>query len=267
MGARKLTRRKTPLLTGAEYVSPDPDNSNQVSIARLELIHAVRRTHRKFLEALSEDVFPFYSKLARAGYDFDQILCSPRVSPFEALTEDGGLKRALSEWAKQFNANCAWLMDDTLQALRGWYVAPEHRESLRWNVFHSNVASGATGEAFEFHYERWETELRSWSHYNDSVRKSFEQKLSEYEEETRKRAELCGLVRAQRKHSPENFDWFVLYQFEGLTYREIAARRLSPKIYRADPDSTVRKGIKTVAKLVGWGQLRTRKSKRNRKIR
>ena len=150
-------------------------------------------------------------------------------------------------------------MDDTLQALRGWYVAPEYRESLRWNVFHSNVASGATGKPFEFHFERWETERRSWSSYNASVRKSFEQELSKYEKETRKRAESCRLVRAQRKHSQENFDWFVLYQFAGLTYREIAARITSPEIHREDPSSTVRKGVKAAAKLVGWGRLRTRK--------
>ena len=97
MGARKFTGRRFPLLPIAEYVSPDQENSYQVSIARFELIHAVKRTYRKLLEALSEEVFPLYSKLAGAGYDFDQILCSARVSPFEALTEDGGLKEALLE--------------------------------------------------------------------------------------------------------------------------------------------------------------------------
>jgi hypothetical protein len=238
------------------YVSPEPDKSIQVFVARRELIEAVKRTYRRVLEALSEDVFPFYFNLARAGYDFDRILSSPTVSPYAALTEDGGLKQAITKWAIQFNADCPWLKDDVLQALRGWYVAPEYRESLRWNVFHSSLSSGATGEPFEFSYGRWEAEQLTWTKYSDSLRAEFEEKLSKYKEETRKLAISRGLVPARRQYSPDNFDWFVLYQFKGQSPTEIA----KPK--KRDGEnlaSTVKKGIETAAQLIVWSGLRKTK--------
>jgi hypothetical protein len=253
MDARKLTRRKTPLLAYSEYVSTDPDNSNQVWGARLELIEAVKRVIPQFLKALSDDVFPLYEALAKAGYDFDRILYSSAGSRYEALSEDGGLKQALSEWAARFNANHPWLMDEALHALRSWCVAPESRKSLEWSSFHPSSRSGATGETFEFSFMPWETELFTWPRYRQLLRKKFEEKLSEYEKQTRGLAESCGLVRARRTYSPHNFDWFVLYQFAGLSSTKIADK-WSLK-YQAGIDvSTVLKGIKTVATLIGWDQ-------------
>jgi hypothetical protein len=94
------------------------------------------------------------------------------------------------------------------------------------------------------------------------VCKRFEKKLSEYQAETRKLAESRGLVRTQRKYSTDNFDWFVLYQFAGWSSTKIAKRG-----YGEDPDSTVLKGIKTAARLIGWDHLRKPEVKRRGKIR
>ena len=257
-----MARRKTPRLAYPEYVSKDLDNSIQVWQARLELIAASRRVFPTFLEALSAEVFPFYSKLAQTGYKFDRILWSPTGSPYESLTEDGGLKRALSDWAAKLNADCRWLLDEALRTLRDWSVAPEWRAAGQWHQSHGVSSSGATGEAFEFRCEGWDTERHAWSSYRDSVCKRFEKKLSEYQAETRKLAESRGLVRTQRKYSTDNFDWFVLYQFAGWSSTKIAKRG-----YGEDPDSTVLKGIKTAARLIGWDHLRKPEVKRRGKIR
>jgi hypothetical protein len=265
VGARKLTQRKSPRLGYSEYVSRDLHNSNQVWMARLELIEAVKRVHPKFLETLSAKVFPFYQQLARAGYDFDQILWSPAGSPNKALTDDGGLKRALSEWAAEFNVASEWLMDEALRTLQGWHESPERRESLSWTSFYSGSLAGGTGEPFEFAYVCWETEQQAWSQYRDLLRAEFERELSKYKKETRKLAMSLGLVPAHRKHSPENFDWFVLYQFAGLSSVEIAKKKYKGK-HMSDADSTVLKGIKAVKKLVGWSHLRKPTVGRSRKI-
>ena len=94
--------------------------------------------------------------------------------------------------------------------------------------------------------------MLTWPKYSQSLRQRFEKALLEYEKETRKLAEACGLVRAQLKFSPANLEWFVLYQFAGRSSTAIAKGK-----YGDDPDSTVLKGIKTAAKLIGWGQLRS----------
>jgi hypothetical protein len=255
MGARRQSRRKTPPLAYSEYVSPYPNNSSQVCLARLELIEAVKRVFPMFLKTLSAEVFPLYRKLAKKGYGFDQILWWPAVSPYKDLTEAGGLKLALSEWAVKFHADSDWLKDEALRTLRGWYFAPEWRRSLRWSPICGSSSSVATGETFEFSYMGWETELLTWSRYSQLLHEELNKKLTEYEEDTRKLAESRGLVLAQRKYSPDNFDWFVLYQFAARSSTEIAKEKYKGKSTE-DADSAVLKGIKAAAELIGWNRLR-----------
>ena len=131
-----MAKRTIPSLAFSEYVSPDSDNSVQTWQARLGVIEAAKRVYPIFLEKLSADVFPLYCQLAKAGKlakgrnDFEKALWGK--SPYEALTDEGGLKSALSKWAAHFNAEAEWLMVGALRTLRGWYVAPDWRESLAW---------------------------------------------------------------------------------------------------------------------------------------
>ena len=222
-----------------------------------------------FLKELSADVFPLYCQLAKEGqlakgrYDFDRALWGK--SPYEALTEDGGLKSALSKWAAHFNAQAEWLMVGALRTLRGWYVAPEWRESLKWDPHHPHRGHPAVGKAFEFCYQGWEVQALTWQSYSKSLRQSFEKKLLECEKQTRELAESRGLVRARRKYSPDNLEWFVLYQFAGMASKTIADRYVVEG--KALDESTVLKGIKAAAKLTGWNHLRQPRQTRNRKIR
>ena len=124
---------------------------------------------------------------------------------------------------------------------------------------------GATGDAFEFRCEGWETSLFTWSAYSESLRQRFEEKLLDYEKVTRKLAESSGLVRARRKYSPDNLHWFVLYQFAGLPSTKISDRWSLTNEGSVDA-STVLKGIKAAAQLIGWHHLRVPQGKRNRKI-
>jgi len=74
-----------------------------------------------------------------------------------------------------------------------------------------------------------------------------------------------GLVRARRKYSPDNLEWFVLYQFAGMSSGTISDRYAAQG--RAVEESTVLKGIKAAAKLIGWNELRQPRRNRNRKTR
>lgn len=250
-----MAKRKTPLLAYCEYVSPHPNNSIQVNRARLHLIDAVRRVYPRFLKRLSSDVYQFYPQLVSQGYDFDEILWSPRISPYDALPSDSALKEALAKWAVAFNADVDWLKDAALRTLRGWYVAPDWRESLMWYSSYPHQSAQSTGEAFELRCEGWETELLTWLTYSKSVRERFEERLLQYEKSTRTLAESCGLVRARRTYSPDNLDWFVLYQFAGLPSTAIVDKWARRKPDGVD-ESTVLKGIKTAARLLAWDRLR-----------
>jgi len=160
-------------------------------------------------------------------------------------------------------------MDQAVCTLSDWQRVPEWREELRWSSSFTGRPLGATGETFEFKFVRWETEGQTWSKYAELLRAEFEIELMKYEEKTRQIAESCGLVRAQRKYSPVNLDWFVLYQFAGRSTTDIAkdlAKNGTQSINKADPASTVLKGIKAAQELVGWARLRESHRLSTRKI-
>ena len=264
-----MANRKAPSLALSEYVSPHAENSTELWRARLEMIEAVKRIYPKFLETLLAEVFPLYCQLAKAGKlakegnNFEKALWGD--SPYEALTEDGGLKSALSKWAADFNAEAEWLIVGALRTLQGWHVSPDWRESLKWDATLGRSETAAIGEAFEFRYQGWEVRLLTWSAYSKSLRQRFEEKLLEYEKMTRQLSESRGLVPARRKYSPDNLEWFVLYQFAGMSSGDIVGCLAQKNIHREE--SAVLKGVKAAAQLLSWEHLRKKKKKRNRKIR
>ena len=255
-----MLRRKTRSLKYAEYVPLDKVASGQAWLARLEVIETVRRLLPEFLDRLSVDVFPLYERSAKHGYNFDAILWATK-SPYKALPE-GELKSALSKWAAQFNADPCWLKDEALRTLRKWYVAADEYKSRSWNTIHGRRLAVVIGDDFNFSCKGWETTLLRWSEYRKSVTRRFEEQLLNYEKQTRKLAESKGLVCVNRKYSPRDLEWFVLYQFAGMSSKQIA-----DDSERAVEDSTVLKGVKAAAKLIGWDELRKPKSRPSRKIR
>jgi hypothetical protein len=219
-------------------------------------------------ECQSTDVFPLYCRLAKAGklgkggINLEKALWGR--FPWEALTQDGGLKAALLQWAAQFHAEAPWLMVGTLRTLWGWYRVPAWRDSLAWDRHHGRRDRPTVGKTFELSHPGWEVQAITWPAYGQWLRDRFEKRLVEYEKEMRELAESRGLVRARRKYSPDNLEWFVLYQFAGMSSKTIADRYGENK---ALEDSAVLKGIKAAAKLIGWNQLRPVRQTGNRKIR
>jgi hypothetical protein len=112
-------------------------------------------------------------------------------------------------------------MVGALRTLHGWYIAPDWRTSLEWDRNHGRRDVPAVGRAFNFRYQGWEVRLLTWQAYSNSLRESLEKKLLAYEKQTRQLAESIGLVRAQRKYSPDNLEWFVLYQFAGMSSKKL----------------------------------------------
>jgi len=259
-----MAQRTTPSLAFSEYTSTDTDQSIPVWQARLQVIEAAKRVHPIFLKKLSTDVFPLYCRLAKGGKlgkgrnDFAKALRGK--SPLEALTDEGGLKSALFKWAAEFNAEAEWLLVGALRSLWGWYVVPEWRDSLRWDSQHGRKERPTTGKTFEFSYPGWEVQLQTWSLYSQSLCQSFDTKLLEYEKQTRILAESRGLVRGRRKYSLANLEWFVLYQFAGMTSTAIVNRY--GETGESLAESTVLKGVKAAAKLIGWDRLRQPRPRR-----
>src|SRR6266404_4299983 len=217
-----MAQRKTPPLEYAEYLSADPESSGQIWLARLRLFDTVRSVYPKFLDKLSSDVLPLYRRLAQDGYDLSR-LWGPKP-PYNALPQGSDLKSGLARWATEFNVNVGWLMDDALRTLRLWSLNSEEHKSLGWNTIHGHRIAFEMVDPFQFTFEGWETTLRTWAKYRESARRRFKEKLLAYEKKTRELAESLGLIRSRRQYSPDNLEWFILYQFASMTSAEIADR-------------------------------------------
>jgi hypothetical protein len=260
-----MPKRKNPPLAYCEYVIPTSQQREAARIARLDLMRKVREVYEPMLQSLAERVLPAYAELVQSGFDLDAILWHPSHSPLKHLP-DNRLKSALLNWAADFHADEQLFLEDTLRTLRAWYFAPEWRDSLRWSPIGdlTPVSIFVVGKPFSFQCDGWETQLLTWAAYSRSVRERFEQELREYEAVTRRTAESYGVVRAPYKYSPENLEWFALYQFAGLSSTKIVNRSENENFV---DDSTVLKGVKTAAKLLGWDKLRKSSRPLNRKIR
>jgi hypothetical protein len=273
-----MGRRINPRLTYSEYVSPHAEESTAVEMARRDLMDAIRRVYRPMLEQLRRNVFPAYKELAQSGFDFatpgyreltrasfggdgisidpNGILYHPSVSPYTSLSE-GLLKSKLLAWAKKFHAEQDWFLDEILRTLRGWYVTPGWRRSLRTNPIGTSITLLPAGEPLPI-YGFWDPQSLAWVDYCRKAREEFEKELSKQEAAGRQRAESHGLVLAPRQYSLIHLDWFVKYQFKGLSSTKIA--NLDPTEDSSDktPDeSTILKGVHRAAYQLGWSRLRS----------
>jgi hypothetical protein len=259
-----MPTRKNPRLAYCEYVAQD-NSSIAVEQARRDLMRCVKRVFPKMLKQLAADVLPAYEEIAKSDFKIEAILWHPRLSPFKKIPQNSSLRTSLSRWANEFHAEQDWFLDEMLRTLRGWYVAPDWRSELRCNPIGTVTSVVACGDPFGFACEGWEMQTVTWAAYSQSVRELFEQHLADYEAASRKLAESNGLVLATHKYSAVNLDYFVLYQFAGLSSNKIANH--TDNALNASSESTILKGVKAAAGLIGWDSLRPTPGRPNRNIR
>jgi hypothetical protein len=144
-------------------------------------------------------------------------------------------------------------------------LAPDWLQSRRWVSYRASLSDcPVVAKDFRLEFFGWDVQLFRWEEYRTLLLDRFERALSSYEKQARDLAVSSGLARVPRKYSPENFEWFVLYQFAGMSSNEIV-ERCAAKDQHVEA-SAVLKGIKAAAKLIGW-DLRKATPSRSRKIR
>jgi len=261
-----VTNERRRRLASSDYLSPDSDL--EAWLARHELIEVVKRVLPEFLERLSAEVFPAYQRLAKkdsklrkrrsttTGELLPGIWAS--ANAWNALPKNCELRTSLWEWATKFNAQDPKFLDETLRTLRSWHANADWRKNLRWHAVHGGRRERVIGEGFAFECHGWDLTLSSWKEYSAWVRHRFATALSDYGTKTRKLAAESKppLTPARREYSQLNLEWFVQYQFAGMARPEIVEGVAETTLNSID-DSTVSKGIKAAAKLIGWTCLRT----------
>jgi hypothetical protein len=223
----------------------------------------VREVYPRFLEQLSKRVYPIYEKLAnegtliKQGYNF-----RGSRNPWAALADGGILAAAISNWAAGFNADVEWIRIGALRTMAEWHSSPDWREWLRWCEVTGWMQKPPRVPPFEFQHPRWEPHRSTWSDYRKSVQRTLEESLRAYEGVARSSAEELGLIRMPRQYSPQNLEFFALYQFARKSSKKIADH-YAPK-GTALNESSVLKGIRAAAELVGWNDLRDPNNRKTR---
>jgi hypothetical protein len=262
-----MAKRTTRRLGYGEYASIDPELSQSVLFARRSVLEATRRRLPQFLQELSDGIFPAFCRFLDSTKKLKAFPPSwGTVESFISRTDSEQLDIALRKWARRFNAEEDWVLGDAWLALRAWYLTPNLRESLVLGQNPGHITGlrlqieqrvSFHGERFQFEWEGWRMQYQTWTNYSEALRMAFDEAAQEYERQCRASASAHGLVSVPRTHSEENFDWFVLYQFGGLSSVEIA-KKIADEEHPKSPDpSTILKGVKAAQKLIGWKHLRS----------
>jgi hypothetical protein len=244
---------KIPRLALGEYDWPDSDQSWVVRTARAELIRVAGKIYKPFSNGLAETVLPVYQRLATEEHSH-LLLTGSYVERLPSEHQE--LRTKLLAWARRFNAEEGWVLDNALRTLRAWFTDPILLNDLEWVITWPGVAiQRVVGEPFCS--SGWDVRSHSWALYRQSVL----DQLAEYEGRTRTMAETKGMQRVPRTYSKANLEWFAKFQFAGLSAMSIVKGIVVKDKRSTLTESTVTKGIHTAADLIHWTQLRARRTK------
>jgi hypothetical protein len=244
-----------PQLNWAEYASPDQNPNAQIAAARSQFMHAVQRVFPRFLQELQKRVYPEYALLVESRQPYWSVGWTFETWQLHS-DRDNRLTPLLVGWARAFNAEQTWILEGALHTLWLWHRHPDWRTALDISGFQSNCSGDSLTSdderLFCFEDPGWDPEFQKWQRYSDSIREQFEQKLTAYEKRVRTLVESRGAIRAHGRFSAVNFEWFVLYQLAKMSATKILRKST---LLRGD-ESTILKGVKIAATLLGWTPLR-----------
>jgi hypothetical protein len=250
--------------TCGEYFLPGP-TSRQTWEARWEFILSGQRLLPSFFTRLRDDVLPEFKRLAegRSEY-FEQdwryntwTTASDQNKQFEPL---------LLAWAQCFHVDGEdWILEGAIRSLNLWCESTDYLRQpvpdihrFQTLVAEESLLSDEEWLRLDF-LLGWDPQTERWSKFRKRIFRDLKAGLRSYEQRQRNLVEVRGGKRIRYRYSQSNIDWFVHYQLEGLSYREIADHYASNETV---DENAVSHGIHTVVALLDWKRLR----RKNRKV-
>jgi hypothetical protein len=238
-------KKKTERLATGEYLASEPIG------ARREFINVTKTDVPEFFEQLREVVYPAFARVMKGWMsEHDEPPTWIFVRSYRSK-----LEAALLQWARNFNLDAdkeedEWFLEGAVSLLWHWHRYPETRDALDVGAFllPSSGSWGLVNEAEpEFHFPdiRWNPQTQTWAEYNKEVTDLFKKTLCQYKQKIRDLAKQRGGVRVQSRYSTENFRYFALHRFRGMS-----AARIFKHLELAGDPSVVTKGLKAAAKML-----------------
>jgi hypothetical protein len=247
-----MPSRLTPLSRG-EYARAGYPTDDETAGARRELVGVIHRCVPEFFGQLKDSVFPNFELRFRELQSNSNLRGWLATRDFVQSQLIDGL---ILPWARQFNAGDeGWVLRGALATLVAWFEYHDWLKSADTRRFCNQPVDRVLLDyvRFEFVDVGWGPQFEKWAAFRARVRKRFEEELKAYECYIRSKIESRGGQLARYRYSAVNLEWFALYQLRGLSSTRILKEHESSK----SDASTILKGIKTAATVLGWMSLRT----------
>jgi hypothetical protein len=230
-----------------EYLLSDPIG------ARRELINAIKTEVPEFFEQLRKSVYPAFARVMKAWISEHN---EPPTWIF-VQSNRSQLKAALLKWVREFNAEENWILEGAVSLLWHWHRYPETREALDIGGFllDSPGGWGLVNQAerqFHFLDTGWNPQLQAWAEYKKRLNVRIKQQLCEYKQKIIDLAKDRKGVRVKSRYSSENFRYFALYRFRGMS-----AARIFERLKLGGDQSVVTKGVGAAADMLQMSYKRS----------
>ena len=206
--------------------------SQRTRHARFLFLEAIQAKAPEVLQVLRDEIYPLAkATAARAPYGANLLLLDAhtvRSSPHFA-----DLAAALWGWLDDFGLDADWMFKVAVGTLNLWAFSErdladgdeELLAELEWDFQPLTYQPVIPSELrrFVFTHGGWDATARLRSEFEAEVRADFEEALNDYLSTMEERlGRIPGLQKTTEKRVPEHFEWLVLRQCRGWTYRNIA---------------------------------------------
>jgi hypothetical protein len=261
MGEPMKRGKQVRNLRFGEYILPVQSQNTELAAARWMLMETVSRVLPRFFEQLRDRVYPTFARLAESRPGYWERGCT-----MDQSDPDQQLAPALLGWARAFHAEEPLILEGALQTLGLWHRDPESRESLDIGGFRYSCCVDTLSDEdqqFTFEHYGWDPQFQRWASFRDSAIKKFQEHLAAYERRLSSSMESQGAVRVRKPYSAAYFDWFAWYQLCGWPLSVILGECPDLK----GDESTILKGVKFVADLLQWKNIRNARKARKPRTR
>lgn len=224
--------------------------------ARDKFLNAISFEVPECLDSLKEifkERYPSIQKLrSKAGTNW------PSLEKSLSFDEGQTLYLSLTNWAKKWNINENWMIDDAFIALLSWVDRPSLFEQIYWysnkKIYYQAVVKALEKIKQMLKDPEYPKSPRDYSPFLYSSRKEYLNLQQEYMDKVEEMYLKNGFRKTpiKRGEPQKHFIWLVLFLLKGKNPIEIAElyQNRHPEIEDVSPKS-VQKAIKELANLIG----------------
>lgn len=235
-------------------------------LVRLEFFASTEEYAPEILEFLKNKALPAYNQLLKKDIlmdktnrnrfhylDWDYIKHANR----DYFSDLVPLKEVLNEWSDKYNLSDDWIIESAVNTLNAWSLEIPLDDELYWaDVKHIMYPSPFPRKChrLNFNHSGWDPVRYTWKQAKKIIMNDFKHFLEgEYYKKVSRLVEKAGIKPPiVKRQSQRHINWLIAYQIYNKSYTDICNEESDNRPDDKSLDnSTIIKGIKSTAKLIG----------------